>query len=110
MKILMIFKNKILSLNFTFYIFVFLFALLLLMQYQLWFGSDNIPDSFKIKKQIEKQLLVNKQKLVQNNILYSKIQAYNHGSAGVEGQARYDLGMIKRGEDYFQFKQDDKVS
>lgn len=98
------FKKRFLPFNFTFYMFVFLFALLLLMQYQLWFGSDNIPDSFKIKKQIEKQLMVNKQKLEDNNIIYAKTQAYKHGNAGIEGQARYDLGMIKKGEDYFQIK------
>ncbi len=97
-------RRRLLQLNYLFCFFALLFVLLFLMQYQLWFGSDNLPGSFALKEKIENQLLLNKKKLEENNSLYTRIQAYKHGSAGVEGQARYDLGMIKKGEDYFQFK------
>ena len=94
-------RRRLLQLN---YLFCFSFVCFLFLKYQLWFGSDNLPGSFALKEKIENQLLLNKKKLEENNSLYTRIQAYKHGSAGVEGQARYDLGMIKKGEDYFQFK------
>ncbi len=96
--------KKLLSIDLSYYLFFILFVFLLLMQYQLWFGEGNIPDNLKVKKLIDAQLLINNQKLKENNVLYARIQAYNHGNAGVIGQARYDLGMIKKGEDYFQIK------
>jgi cell division protein FtsB len=104
------FKKRLLPFNFSYFSFFVSFVFLLLMQYQLWFGTGSLRDNFKIKKQIEWQLLINKQKLESNNSLYSKINAFKRGDAGVIGQARYDLGMIKAGEDYFQFRQDDKTS
>ena len=55
-----------------------------------------------MKKKIEWQLLINK-KREDNVSLYSKIKAFKSGNAGVIGQARYDLGMVKKGEDYFQW-------
>ena len=80
-----------------------LFILLFLMQYQLWFSNGGLPQSYIIKDKIEEQLLINKSKLQENNALFQKIQAFRSSHVGVVGQARYDLGMIKKGEDYFQF-------
>ena len=80
-----------------------LFILLFLMQYQLWFSNGGLPQSYILKDKIEAQILVNKSKLQDNNALYKKIKAFRNSHSGVVGQARYDLGMIKKGEDYFQF-------
>jgi cell division protein FtsB len=80
-----------------------LFILLFLMQYQLWFSNGGLPQSYILKDKIEAQLLINKSKSQDNNALYQNIKAFQNSHAGVVGQARYDLGMIKKGEDYFQF-------
>ena len=82
---------------------ILLFVLLFMMQYQIWFSNGGLPQSYMLKNKIESQLLLNQTKQKLNQELYFRIQAFDSSHSGVVGQARYDLGMIKKGEEYFQF-------
>tara|TARA_E500000178_G_scaffold272290_1_gene270433 strand:+ start:503 stop:838 length:336 start_codon:yes stop_codon:yes gene_type:complete len=95
-------KNK--KLNKILIIYVILFGFLFIMQKQLWYGYGNIKSNLLLKSKIENQLKINNNKILENNKLNEKIQAFKSESNGLIGQARYDLGMIKKGEEYFEFK------
>ena len=93
-------SQKIRFLEAVFYIFLFLS--LLAMQYQIWLAPGSIADNLKIKTKIEYQIFDNMQKQQKNEQLNDKIQAAKKSDNWVESKARYELGMIKPGEQYFQ--------
>lgn len=78
--------------------------LFVLLQIQIWFGQHSVFQIFHVAR--EKQSIVNEnQKLDQRNqLLYEQINALKNNGQAIEGRARYDLGMIKKGEVYYQFR------
>ncbi len=77
--------------------------LLLLLQYQLWVSTSGMRSLVKLQDQITAQKLVNTKLTKRNAVLIQQVKALQVGKQGVEGDARKDLGMIKRGEKYYQF-------
>ena len=57
----------------------------------------------KIKKETVKQASMNAELINYNNALFSDIKTLKQGTDALEAQARYEFGMVKEGETYYQF-------
>lgn len=79
-----------------------LVLLLLLLQYQLWFGEGDLHDAWTLQRQVSAQQIENAALTKRNQALAAQVQDLKRGQAAVEEQARTDLGMIKKGETFYQ--------
>jgi cell division protein FtsB len=82
---------------------IFLFFILLALQYKLWFGDGSISQWKQLDHKLAYQLEVNDQLAARNHAVEADIDELKSGDQALEEQARYDLGMVKQGEVYYQF-------
>lgn len=75
------------------------------LQYKLWFGNDSIPEWFKLERKLVNQKKVNEKLYERNKIIEADVAELKSGNQALEEQARYELGMIKKGEEYYQFNE-----
>lgn len=83
-------------------VIVVLIALLLLLQYELWIGQGSVRQIFQVKRSTAAVDVDVKNLADKNNVLLADIYGLKHGTAAVEERARDELGMIKKGETFFQ--------
>lgn len=79
-----------------------LLILLAILQYKLWIENDGANHASELRKQIAQQADVNQQLQERNQQLESEIKDLKQDSAAIEERARNDLGMVKKGEQYYQ--------
>jgi cell division protein FtsB len=77
-------------------------GLLLLLQYPLWFGSGGVIAVWQLKREISTQQAENARLLERNNALDAEVKDLKQGSAAIEERARTELGMVKKGETFYQ--------
>jgi cell division protein FtsB len=82
---------------------LFLLLILLSLQYKLWFGDGSIIQSVQLEKTLARQQEENNQLAARNRAVEADIVELKSGDQALEEQARYDLGMVKQGEVYYQF-------
>ena len=82
-----------------------LLLLLAFLQYQLWFGEGNIPDAWKLKRQVDAQAAENAALAKRNQALTAEVTDLKQGTAAIEERARNELGMVKKGESFYQVVQ-----
>lgn len=80
---------------------IFLF-LLLLLQYSLWFGNGGLLRVWQLNQAVEAQRVENVRLKGRNDALEAEVRDLKQGLEAIEERARSDLGMIKRGETFFQ--------
>lgn len=79
-----------------------LLALLLLLQWSLWLGKGSWLRVWQLDSQLT-TLRAGNDKLVDRNLaLAAEVSDLKQGSSAIEERARSELGMIKRGEVFFQ--------
>lgn len=83
-------------------IMVSLAALFLLLQYQLWFAGGGLFSAWRLNHAIQVQQTKNSALNDQNQHLSAKVNDLKSDSQSVEAEARSDLGMIKKGETFYQ--------
>lgn len=83
-------------------VIVLAFALIGL-QYKLWFGDGSVLHWSQIEKKLVVQERENNKLLARNRAVEADITELRTGAQSLEGQARYDFGMVKNGEVYYQF-------
>ncbi len=83
-------------------IFGTLIVLLLLLQYEFWFSDGGVKTVWKMQTNIAKQEKINAQLDKRNQILIAEIKDLQSGNAAIEARARNDLGMVKKGEVFYQ--------
>jgi cell division protein FtsB len=82
---------------------VCLSGLFLLLQYRLWFAEGGLAEATRLQTQLEQAEQEN-QKLIERNAgLTREVVALQNGDEAVEKNARENLGLIKDGEVYYQF-------
>lgn len=86
-----------------------LVVLLLLLQYKLWLGSGNVIEVSRLKQAIERQKQENAQLLERNHALEAEVLDLKKGMAAVEERARKELGMIKKGETFYQIVDENEL-
>jgi cell division protein FtsB len=77
-------------------------VLLLLLQYPLWLGKGGWLKVWDLNRQVELQAQVNQQNQARNALLDAEVRDLKQGTEALEERARSELGMIKRGETFFQ--------
>jgi cell division protein FtsB len=86
-----------------------LIVLLLILQYTLWFGDGNMREVWRLQAAIEQQKKENEKLRERNTALEAEVQDLKKGLAAVEERARSELGMIKKGETFYQIVEDDEL-
>ncbi|MFW0089517.1 MAG: cell division protein FtsB [Coxiella endosymbiont of Haemaphysalis qinghaiensis] len=84
------------------FILLIFVALFFLLQYQLWFETGGILSVYRLRKNLHYQVAENKKLAERNAVLMADIFDLKHGNQAIEERARNDLGMIKKGEVFYQ--------
>jgi len=72
------------------------------LQYQLWFGPGSIEQIYKYQKRVDILKQEVKKKRERNDSLYAEVLDLREAQEAIEERARYELGMIKEDETFFQ--------
>ena len=75
---------------------------LLFLQYGFWFGGGGLVETFRLKGKIRQQKARNDELLKSNEALAREIEALKINNEAIEERARNELGMVKRGEVFYQ--------
>ena len=77
-------------------------ALIVLVQYPLWLGKGGWLRVWEVSRQVEAQAARNAQFETRNVALDAEVRDLKQGVDALEERARYELGMIKADEVFFQ--------
>jgi len=77
-------------------------ALIVLLQYPLWLGKGGWLRVWEIDRQVTAQKDSNARLRVRNDALDAEVRDLKQGYDAIEERARYELGMIKQDEIFFQ--------
>ncbi len=80
-----------------------LVALILAIQAPLWLGKGGWLRVWDVDQQLAAQNAKNARLEVRNGALAAEVKDLKQGSEAVEERARYELGMVKSDEVFFQF-------
>ena len=80
-----------------FLVFAFLF-----LQYQLWIDQDGVRKVMHLSDNIEQQKETNQRLFERNEVLAAEVEDLKSGYDAIEERARMELGMIRKGETFFQ--------
>ncbi len=81
---------------------IMLVLLLIFLQYRLWFESGGIVDMMRLKKKLAVETQQNEQLKKRNQALLQQVQYLQKNNDAVESRARRELGMVKKGETFYQ--------
>lgn len=79
-----------------------LILLIIQLQYRLWFGDGSIQQAKDYQQRLrhlKKQVHLKKER---NEKLYAEVVDLRKGNEAIEERARYELGMVKETETFFQ--------
>ncbi|APZ43301.1 cell division protein FtsB [Acidihalobacter ferrooxydans] len=80
-----------------------LVVLLVLLQYKLWFGEGNVGDAYRLRQEIAAQRLEDARLKDRNAALAAQVEDLKRGTAAIDELARSQLGMIGRGDTFYQY-------
>lgn len=86
------------------------FALLVALQYPLWLGKGGWLRVWDLDRQLTDQRAKNMKLAARNDALEAEVRDLKSGYDAVEERARYELGMIKRDEVFYQFVRPEALS
>ena len=81
---------------------ILLVILLVYLQYSLWIGDGSLQDVWRLHKDVEQQRQENAVLRERNEALEAEVLDLQQGLEAIEEHAREDLGMIKKGETFYQ--------
>jgi cell division protein FtsB len=76
--------------------------ILLLLITSLWVGHGSYPEIWKLERDIAMQTKINDIQEEKNRQINAELEDARVGHAAVEERARSELGMIKKGETFFE--------
>jgi cell division protein FtsB len=88
--------------NFVKILFAVLVLLIIQLQYRLWFGDGNVYQVKEYQQRLDLLAEDVKEKKERNEALYAEVLDLREGGDAIEERARYELGMIKENETFFQ--------
>jgi len=86
-----------------------LLVLFITLQLSLWVGEGSLAEVHQLQQQIEKQQAENKRLTERNAVLEAEVRDFKQGLGAIEERARNELGMIKKGETFFQVIEKEKT-
>lgn len=78
---------------------IFLFVLL---QYEFWVAPGGVISAWKLRDHIALQQQINNQLKQRNDAIQADIIDLKSGDNAIEERARMELGMVKKGESFYQ--------
>ena len=82
--------------------FIFLVIALLGLQYKLWLGDGSVREWLHLENKLVLEEQENQRLAARNRAVEADILELKSGDQALEEQARYELGMVKEGEVYYQ--------
>lgn len=79
-----------------------LVVVLVLLQYRLWLGEGGMREVRRLRAEIQAQHDENKQLKERNRTLAAEVLDLKKGTVAIEERARTDLGMVGKGETFYQ--------
>jgi cell division protein FtsB len=76
--------------------------LIFLLQYPLWLGKGSWLKVWDLKRQVAEQRAANDVLVARNSQLAAEVSDLKTGYGAIESRARYQLGMIRQDETFFQ--------
>ncbi len=77
-------------------------AFIVLLQYPLWLGKGGWFRVWSLDQQVQEQKEANAKLRQRNGALDAEVRDLKHGFEAIEERARYELGLIKQDEIFFQ--------
>ena len=77
-------------------------ALILAIQFPLWLGKGGWLRVWDVDRQLDAQNARNGNLDLRNNALAAEVKDLKQGHDAIEERARYELGMVKNDEVFFQ--------
>ena len=77
-------------------------VMLILLQYALWGGKQNVIDLYRLNRQVVDVRNENHEFQSRNDQLHEDVIDIKSRLGAIESLARFDLGLIKPGETYYQ--------
>ena len=77
-------------------------ALIVLVQFPLWLGKGGWLRVWEVDRQLDAQRAKSEQLQVRNQALDAEVRDLKQGLDALEERARYELGMVKSDEVFFQ--------
>lgn len=84
------------------YMIALVAILTLVLQYRLLNGEGSIQQINRYNNQLDHLRMEVEQKQRRNNAIYADVVDLRKGKEALEERARYELGMIKEDETFFQ--------
>ncbi|MBE0613100.1 MAG: cell division protein FtsB [Burkholderiales bacterium] len=81
---------------------IVLAALIVLLQYPLWLGKGGWLRVWEIDRQVSAQKNDNARLRVRNDAMDAEVRDLKQGYDAIEERARFELGMIRQDEIFFQ--------
>lgn len=81
---------------------VLLLVILGLLSFRFWCSNDNVLQVLKLKNAIALQQKENLELRKRNDLIVEKLNTLKHSPNAIEEHARYELGMVRRGEKFYQ--------
>ena len=78
-------------------------ALILLIQYPLWLGKGGWLRAWQLERDLSSQKINNSQREARNAGLAAEVRDLKTGTEALEERARYELGMVRNDEVFFQY-------
>ena len=78
---------------------IFLFVLL---QYEFWIAPGGVISAWKLEDHVAVQQQVDNQLKQRNDAIQADIVDLKSGDTALEERARMELGMVKKGESFYQ--------
>jgi cell division protein FtsB len=77
-------------------------VVLALLQYRLWLGEGGMREVRRLRGEIQTQRDENQQLKERNRTLAAEVLDLKKGTVAIEERARTDLGMVGKGETFYQ--------
>ncbi len=77
-------------------------VMVILLQYTFWAGKQNVIDLYRLNRQVDDVRHENREFQSRNDQLHEDVIDIKSRLGAIESQARFDLGLIKPGETYYQ--------
>ncbi len=84
-------------------------ALILLIQYPLWLGKGGWLRVAHMEREVQGQKAKNRDLETRNGALEAEVRDLKAGTEAIEERARYELGMVRGDEVFFQLPQRQKT-
>lgn len=79
-----------------------LLALLVSLQYRAWVGEGSLAEVWRLSRDITEQRARNQEQRERNQALQAEVTDLKQGLDAIEERARRELGMIGKGEVFYQ--------